>query len=73
MKELPWSDCKVAFGCEEPDALNEEFEKELPPGWSLDEFDSAGARSVVVFCVEGMLRVRDGKRVEGLIRDYERE
>lgn len=66
---LPWSDCKVAFGADDKDAVWRTFcgpgmgPQNLPPGWSLCETDASGARLVAVFRVDGPLRVEDGAAV----------
>jgi hypothetical protein len=77
----PWCDCKVAFGIEDDEAVMGLFysgvhggearhakKLGLPPGWTLNEVDGAGARWVAVFRVEGVPTVRDGKHVIALLR-----
>jgi hypothetical protein len=75
MSELPWSDCKIAFGYEGYDpedvwiayGLNGNALHKLPEGWRLCETDGAGARWVAVFRVECVPTVEDGKIVEALL------
>lgn len=69
MTELPWDDCKVAFGIEDGDAVwdvcgGNGKHADLPAGWSLNETDGSGARLVVVFRVEGVApTAEDGAKV----------
>lgn len=68
---LPWDDCKVAFGCDDEDALwlaDKHGKLKLPHGWKLDGTDGAGARSVVIFRVEGGVWPEDGDRVKSALR-----
>jgi hypothetical protein len=69
----PWDDCKVAFGIDYNDddrALWDMIEAaQLPAGWSLNEIDGASTRVVVVFRVEGLLQVEDGKRVAAILSE----
>lgn len=77
----PWDDCKVAFGIDDDQAVEKLFysgipsgesrhakKLGLPPGWTLNEVDGAGARWVAVFRVDGVPTVADGKRVIALLR-----
>ena len=81
--EKPWDDCKVAFGIDDDRAVEKLFysgaasgggearhskKLGLPPGWTLNEVDGAGARWVAVFRVDGVPTVRDGKRVIAVLR-----
>lgn len=78
---LPWSDMKVAFGCDNPERLWRALENgkvALPDGWSLVETDCSGARCVAVFRIEErgfvpscdlVLKARD---VKAIIRRYGR-
>lgn len=74
---MPWSDCKVAFGIDEPEPIWDAFSnadcspRDLPPGWSLCETDGTGARYVAVFRVEGDLRKEDGATVAASIKKVE--
>ena len=65
--ETPWDDCKVAFSIEEDGrlwSLHEAGCLPLPPGWSLAETDSSGARLVAIFRIEGFYPLKeDGDRV----------
>jgi hypothetical protein len=83
--ELPWGDCKVAFGWDASDEgdelLTEIWDEEIadrsksiwPEGWSINETDGAGARYVIVFRIEGNLPTReDGERVQELVSMIER-
>ena len=66
MVDFPWSDCKVAFGCDDENKLwaaDKAGRLALPTGWSLNETDCSGARCVAIFRVEGALRVEDGNAV----------
>lgn len=69
----PWDDCKVAFGVEGESTVESMWydNSMLPPGWSLDETDTSGARVVAVFRVEGRLTQKDGEAVERLLRSLE--
>jgi hypothetical protein len=72
MPDTPWADCKVAYGVDDEAALWRWYDRtkaaELPAGWSLDETDCSGARCVVVFRVEGLPAVEDGKAVARIVR-----
>lgn len=75
MAQAPWSDCKVAFGVDNPERLWRAVESgkaELPPGWELDETDCSGARCVAVFRVDGVPTVEDGRSVARAIRRWGR-
>ncbi len=64
--QVPWSDCKVAFGCDDEDAVwmaSDCGRLSLPPGWSLTETDCSGARCVVIFRVEGLPTKAAGRAV----------
>jgi hypothetical protein len=78
--EIPWGDCKVAYGWDATDEgdelLTEIWDEEIadrsksiwPEGWSIDETDSSGARCVIVFRISDVLPTReDGKRVQELV------
>lgn len=68
---LPWDDCKVAFGCDNEEKFwsAHKFGKlALPHGWSVYGTDSSGARSVILFRVEGALWPEDGDRVKSMLR-----
>lgn len=80
--EKPWDDCKVAFGIDDDEAVAALFyvgpprfearhaaKHGLPPGWTLDEVDGAGARWVAVFRVDGVPTTRDGKRVLAILKN----
>lgn len=70
-RALPWDDCKVAFGCDDDGALwraDKHGKLKLPHGWKLDGTDGSGARSVVIFRVEGGLWPEDGDRVKSALR-----
>jgi len=73
MSEMPWSDCKVAFGVDDNDAFERWMEHTnwaeglLPEGWSICEKDWSGARAVVVCRVEGLPDPRDGQIVKELL------
>jgi hypothetical protein len=76
MNTPPWDDCKVAFGFNGDDDLVWEHwgctghsKHTLPEGWDLNETDSAGARLVVVFRVEGYPSKEDGERVLKLLEE----
>lgn len=73
--DLPWSDCKVAFGfdCDSEKVWQALWPEEsakfkLPAGWSLCETDGAGARDVAVFRVEVPLRPEDGEAVAAILK-----
>lgn len=70
----PWSDCKLAFDYLGRENVLEELHEKalrgevpLPGGWQLIETDSAGARVVVVFRVDGHPRLEDGFAVRILL------
>lgn len=68
----PWDDCKVAFGVDDAEvvwAAEAAGALTLPRGWSLCETDSAGARCVAVFRVEGYPNPVDGERVRQVLQD----
>ena len=75
---LPWDDCKVAFGIDDPELFELWMDRTddgrglLPAGWTLSETDAAGARYVAVFRVEGLLTRKDGEKVSQLINDIQR-
>lgn len=73
--DLPWSDCKVAFGIKDPENAwllhRNPFKTMLPDGWSLDETDCSGARCVVVFRVDIIPTKADGNRVLQALRDVD--
>jgi hypothetical protein len=78
----PWSDCKVAFDvdCDDEQVweafafLPTRSRYELPTGWSIDETDRSGARTVVVFRVEGVpLRITDGGTVALILHDISKK
>lgn len=76
--EMPWCDCKVAFGIDDPERferwmdLTDDGRGLLPEGWSLCETDGAGARYVAIFRVEVPLTRVDGLRVERLLNRAQR-
>jgi len=64
--EAPWSDCKVAFGVEDDEAVwNADLS--LPAGWELNETDCSGARCVAVFRVDGVPNIADGEAVAAML------
>ena len=76
---LPWADCKVAFGIDDDESIDAEWnlrdgmlDTQLPPGWSMNEIDCAGSRAVAVFRVEVPLKREDGEAVGKLLRRIER-
>lgn len=75
-QDLPWSDMKVAFSADDDEAVWSHFGiggshlHLLPPGWSLNETNSSGARLVAVFRIEGVLpTISDGALVEKLLKE----
>ena len=79
MSEMPWSDCKVAFGVDDIDSFRWWLERtnwgegHLPEGWSICETDASGARFVVVCRVEGLPDPKDGEIVRDLFEKVSRE
>jgi hypothetical protein len=75
--EFPWSDCKVAFACDDKEAFDiwmletNDGEGYLPDGWNWCETDWSGARCVVVFRVEGDLRREDGEKVLAILTEID--
>ena len=74
---LPWSDMKIAFGCENPNRLWKAVENGkavFPSNWELVETDSSGARHVAVFRVQltGESLVIQGHDVKAQIRRWGR-
>jgi hypothetical protein len=62
----PWGDLKVAFACDDPDALwaaDAAQKLPLPEGWALNETDCSGARCVAIFRVDVLPTVADGEAV----------
>lgn len=73
MEEVPWDDCKVAFGVKDDAPLwrwidKHNYKPPLPAGWSIDGTDYTGARIVAIFRVEGPLRIEDGSAVAASLR-----
>jgi hypothetical protein len=71
-----WDDCKVAFGVGDGGAIWNKFEKplwrdRLPAGWIPNEANGAGARWVLVFRVERVPTVEDGRAVSRLLKRME--
>jgi hypothetical protein len=74
MSELPWCDCKVAYGIEEEEPLwawhdKYNYKPPLPTGWSLCETDGSGGRMVAIFRIEGEPRREDGDRVAQILSE----
>ncbi|WP_375292110.1 hypothetical protein [Sphingomonas melonis] len=75
MAALPWGDLKVAFGIDNPERMwraKEAGKLELPEGWSMVETDCSGARCVVVFRVEVLPTVEDGRAAKAQVRRWGR-
>lgn len=83
--DLPWDDAKVAFGFNDNSSndgsielLEEIWDESLrkpsiwPKGWELNETDTAGARMVVVFRVDGSIKPEDGTAVRKLLDRIEK-
>lgn len=70
MTNVPWDDCKVAFGIDDADPFDDiDCMKEmLPKGWEVNEVDGTGARWVVVFRVTGPVSHADGDRVRKALK-----
>ena len=74
---VPWDGgCRVAFGVSDGYAIWDKFEKtlwreRLPKGWKVDQLDTAGARSAMVFWVECVPAVEDGRAVRRLLNRME--
>ncbi len=71
--QAAWSDCKVAFDCDE-EALWVAWDAgklQLPAGWSLNETDASGARCVAIFRVEVLPTYADGKVVQEVIAAFQ--
>jgi len=73
--KMPWDDCKVAFGTTaDSDAIfawAERYQKHFPAGWTFDGVDSSGARTVVLFRVQGEVRRTEGDAVKKSLRSLE--
>lgn len=74
---LPWSDMKIAFGCNNPDRLWTAVDNSkavFPHNWKLIETDCAGARCVAIFRVQmtGEPLVIQGREVAAQIRRWGR-
>lgn len=64
--KTPWDDCKVAFSVSDGTTIWDSVQcgdMSLPDGWELVKTDSAGARVVAVFCVDGVPSMQDGAQV----------
>jgi hypothetical protein len=75
MAALPWSDLKVCYGINNPDRFWRAYDRgalDLPKGWSLNETDGTGARCVVLFRVEVLPTIEDGRKVAAIIRRFGR-
>lgn len=73
--ETPWSDCKVAYGVDNDEALWAAYEGgtlKLPHGWKLNETDASGARCVAIFRVEGNLNRESGDSMRAEIERIDR-
>lgn len=71
----PWWGCKVGFGIDNPDRWERAYDRkafELPAGWEWSETDGAGARWVIVFDVQGVPTIEDGRAVAATIRRFGR-
>ncbi|OXR48133.1 hypothetical protein PuT2_14005 [Pusillimonas sp. T2] len=69
-EDAPWDDLKVAFGCDDDEALWKAVESEkihFPKGWKLIETDGSGARVVAIFRVDRIPTVADGESVRAAI------
>ncbi|AFU87886.1 hypothetical protein CcrColossus_gp016 [Caulobacter phage CcrColossus] len=72
---LPWSDLKVAYGLDNPDRFWRALDAgklDLPAGWTVNETDCSGCRCVVVFRVETLPTVEDGRKVAKIVRRFGR-
>lgn len=75
-ERVPWCDCKVAFGIDDPETFErwmdrtDDGEGLLPAGWTLCETDGTGARYVAIFRVDGALALGDGSAVAHLLRSH---
>ena len=71
--ELPWGDCKVAFGVHDQNeiwkylGIKGEWLDRVPDGWTLEETDSSYARCVAIFRVEKIPSIEDGRVIVQLI------
>jgi hypothetical protein len=70
-QQLPWNDCKVAFGIEyeNPVWRLSDDGSLLPHGWNLEETDGSGARWVAIFRVETVPTAADGEKVLSALRE----
>ena len=68
--ELPWSDLKVAFPINDPDAAWKlDDRKPWPGGWQMTETDSTGARAVAIFRVNGVPSVPDAEAISRMLKE----
>jgi hypothetical protein len=74
--EIPWDDCKVAYGVDDAEAFygwmeaTKDGRDVLPAGWSFCETAGSGEQFVAVFRVEGALRVEDGRAVAAILGPF---
>lgn len=69
-EDAPWGDLKVAFGCDDDEALWKAVESgkiHFPKGWKLIETDGSCARVVAIFRVDRIPTVADGESVREAI------
>lgn len=68
---MPWSDCKIAFGVHDGEALwdlyDNQIKPNIPDNWELWGTDGDGARWVAIFRVNGVPTVEEGAKVESVL------
>lgn len=74
--KLPWTDMKVAFSINNDEKIWDAWnygkgKMKLPNGWELIETDSSGARIVVIFRIDHIPTIEEGKLVLKQINRYD--
>lgn len=72
---IPWCDCKVAYSVNNTERLWRAYDAGkmiLPEGWEMNGTDCSGARCVVLFRVNTLPTIEDGRVVAALVRRFGR-
>jgi hypothetical protein len=69
--DVPWSDCKIAFGVHDGDSIWDLYDTQIKPyiseKWELWGTDGSGARWVVIFRVNGIPTREEGEKVKSIL------